>query len=677
MKNDTIHLEAARDKNRIKVGIYTPGDVIWHYEVLGAPLDRIEKISESAAEALNHASRRGSGGAQEVDRLKAVGRRLCDELLTPDIKEKLRTSHAQYLILKIDDHLVHIPWELLCVDDQFLCQRFSMGRLVKTRQKMPSGSERKLHAPLNMWIVANPEGDLEVAGSEGIDIFNTMLHMNQDGEIVRPHLDAEISPEDVRERIKSYDFVHFAGHAEYSSQSDREGPGQSGWKLDSGNFTVRDIDKMAGGAAMPAFVFSNACQSARTQAWEWKEKEQEGSFGLANAFLCAGVKHYLGTFWEIMDEPGSHFAHAFYELLRNGMPVGRAVREARRSLIDTFGSDTCWPSYILYGDPRTSYFALNETSAPNLNETSEVLETSEVFSGNTRTRGSFFNYSLNTARLREMRNWLGAALIIFITVLAFAAGNYVTDRISLYEASENRKILIARADEKQKRTDVLFDKLRENTEDRDLRGFRNLGGLSRGPMTMAMVFDSRISLADQKTENLVAFAIQSQLVTHSRFKMLERKSFDVILQELIWSRPKQSGLLMPKLLLFLEVYDDKDDQPLVLMRLVDKNTGAVVDNLFELLDRDKAVFSQKTELSAKLLEKLRRRYPLRGVITEITDRGGRLNIGDNAGVRMGQWFSVVGRQVFLKVTEVEADTCVLKITKGNTALETGWEVRQY
>lgn len=130
---------------------------------------------------------------------------------------------------------------------------------------------------------------------------------------------------------------------------------------------------------------------------------------------------------------------------------------------------------------------------------------------------------------------------------------------------------------------------------------------------------------------------------------------------------------MPKVLLFLEVYED-EEQSLVLMRLVDKKTGTVIDNLFEELDVNKPILAQKKELSENLLRKLAERYPLRGLISEITENKVTLNIGYEAGVRMGQWLRVVGKDTFLKVISVESGTSSARVTKGKNNLKKRWEV---
>ena len=114
---------------------------------------------------------------------------------------------------------------------------------------------------------------------------------------------------------------------------------------------------------MPALVFSNACQSARTNRWNHSvEHSGDASFGLANAFMLAGVRHCIGSSWEIKDEPSRNFACLFYEHLVSGKTVGEAVHQARLDLMkkDQSGSDISWASYVLYGDPTFSYFGQSE-----------------------------------------------------------------------------------------------------------------------------------------------------------------------------------------------------------------------------------------------------------------------------------------------------------------------------
>lgn len=204
--------------------------------------------------------------------------------------------------------------------------------------------------PLNMLILADPGGDLNGAYSEGIQLRDNMDKQN---DLIHSALRADaISADYIRENMRNFDILHYAGHSDY----DRENPAESGWRLSQGRFSAYEIMKMAGTGEMPSLIFSNACQSARTEEWKITSAFHDEIFGLANAFVLAGVRHYVGTFWEILDEPSRRFALEFYRELLSGISIGKAVRNARLVLIQEYGEETIvWASYLLYGDPTFNY----------------------------------------------------------------------------------------------------------------------------------------------------------------------------------------------------------------------------------------------------------------------------------------------------------------------------------
>ena len=105
---------------------------------------------------------------------------------------------------------------------------------------------------------------------------------------------------------------------------------------------------MGGLQPMPSLVFSNACQSGHSGEWRIGEEDEQRIFGLANAYLLSGVQHYIGTFWEILDEPSSQFAKLFTALSVEGESVGEAVRKREKSSLKptekrlSFGPATCF-----------------------------------------------------------------------------------------------------------------------------------------------------------------------------------------------------------------------------------------------------------------------------------------------------------------------------------------------
>jgi len=202
----------------------------------------------------------------------------------------------------------------------------------------------------------------------------------------------------VKKNIRDYDVVHYAGHADYHA----ENPSESGWLLSDGRLKASEISTMGGLQPMPALVFSNACQTGQTVEWQIQEGYEQQIFGLANAYLLAGVQHYIGTFWEILDEPGSCFSKSFYGFLADGYPIGEAIRRAREQLITTYGEETIvWASYMLYGDPT---FSLSSSQKQKRTETVPVPPR-QVESGNPRRiseNANVFDFAITDGDMRTL-----------------------------------------------------------------------------------------------------------------------------------------------------------------------------------------------------------------------------------------------------------------------------------
>ena len=201
----TIYLEAAWHQDHLKIGIRRSDDTMYSYSGTSVSTEMVRMRCREMAENLNRFSRKGGRGTEAFKSIRSVGRMLSDELLTPEIKAYLATTDAEYLMIKLDEHLVHIPWELLCTDEAFFCERFNMGRLVGTRQRIIRGNQRNPGGkPLEMLILANPSGDLVSADSEGETIFRHISRINQSQPVIYPFLDTDITHERIRLKFKDY-----------------------------------------------------------------------------------------------------------------------------------------------------------------------------------------------------------------------------------------------------------------------------------------------------------------------------------------------------------------------------------------------------------------------------------------------------------------------------------------
>jgi class 3 adenylate cyclase/CHAT domain-containing protein/tetratricopeptide (TPR) repeat protein len=428
---DVFQLELTREKNRLKISAYEQraGELstVRHYEEIPFSIEKVGTRCHEIVETLNNANRKGRLTRQVLIKLREIGQVFRDELFTAGVKEKVRETGADHLILNLDEKLVHIPWELLHDGQQFLCERFNMGRLVKTRQTFLAGRSRLLGRPLKMLVLADPKGDLKGAYDEGIQIRD---FMDRDMDFVNVSLRSDnVSPDFVREKIRYFDLVHFAGHADY----DPKNPGESSWQLSNGIIKADELIKMAGTATMPALIFSNACQSARTEEWSISENFQDEIFGLANAFILAGVKHYVGTFWEILDEPSSAFALEFYRHLLSDMTVGQAVREARRALINEYGEETIvWASYLLYGDPTFNYMDQIQEAKPE----KEVTKAPErETAAEVRAREEAVVFGEKEAQKTSKWWWGAVAAAIIVAFILWGYPGFLRTGTSEYEQS--------------------------------------------------------------------------------------------------------------------------------------------------------------------------------------------------------------------------------------------------
>jgi hypothetical protein len=65
-------------------------------------------------------------------------------------------------------------------------------------------------------------------------------------------------------------------------------------------------------------------------------------------------------------------------------------------------------------------------------------------------------------------------------------------------------------------------------------------------------------------------------------------------------------------------------------------------------------------LSEKLLDKLKKLYPLRGKISEVKGDEIRLNIGKNVGVKVGQQFKVKDTDCILEIVSLQSEVSTAK-----------------
>jgi CHAT domain-containing protein len=90
-------------------------------------------------------------------------------------------------------------------------------------------------------------------------------------------------------------------------------------------------------------IFLNACQIGRSGL------SLTDIGGWAEQFLAAGASAFIGAYWSVYDRQSCDFTREVYSRLLAGVPIGRAVQEARIA-IRTRENPT-WLAYTVFADP--------------------------------------------------------------------------------------------------------------------------------------------------------------------------------------------------------------------------------------------------------------------------------------------------------------------------------------
>jgi CHAT domain-containing protein len=126
----------------------------------------------------------------------------------------------------------------------------------------------------------------------------------------------------------SYEFVHFAGHAD----PDREFPLLSHLllaptdKSDTGFLYAHELYGLR--FRHTRLVVLAACGTAAGPA------NSEGAISLGRGFLAAGVPAVVATLWRIDDQPTRELVRAFYQALRRSGNIAASLRAAQRAMLN-------------------------------------------------------------------------------------------------------------------------------------------------------------------------------------------------------------------------------------------------------------------------------------------------------------------------------------------------------
>jgi len=688
MKNKTITLEASRAKDdTLRINVYQSiNDGVYKEKIIN--FDEIKAISRKLIDTINKVDILGYHPKKKKEDIIKAGTSLCDLLLFSPIhksKLSLNINDNYNLRLKIDDRLVHIPWELIYLGDLFLCERFNMGRIVDVSQNMGVITKREIKAPVNMWLIANPQDNLAGVEEEVQYLDEMIIAVNHKKETVKLSVDNSafqaLKANEIKSRFRSYDIVHFAGHADY----DKTDINKSGWKLSDDYFTPNDVKEMIGSASMPALIYANTCQSARTDEWSSDNYFVE----MAQAFRLAGVRHYIGTFWEVMDKPSNAFSVEFYKNLFLGCNIGESVKKARQQLIK-FGDDFTWASYVLYGDPEESY--IDHASFDF--ETDGLLNVVGKFLPGKRTSKWYHpsNIKKNIQKIKPFSNFNQIIVLFFFTIIAVFLINLYYIKMKNDHDLKEKEFLEKQDKSIDAQVKSLFNDIINLTGQSpyEKESYQNENDTwSSKPLKMAIIYDAQKYYTNRMIEDCISVHLEQLIIKKTRLILLCRMQRELlpVLKEYLRKNFRnnkdlnsKSKLYIPKLSsanLFLYVsllkFENspyllpifKQSSSFIAMRLID-SYGILIKSFLVSFDEHEFLYKNKDSFSNKLIKYLNDKYLLRGKINQVNNNNVELNIGYKSGVDLGQLFKTINHDLTLTVSEVSKYTSLCKIKKNNT-----------
>lgn len=277
-----------------------------------------------------------------LQELKNISETFYEQFFPESISNKLKNTNEKFLHFSIDNSLSDIPWELLYDGECFLSDRFYIGRTVKgTKSSISINSSNNL----KMLIIADPTEDLEWAQKEGELIFRTLKEKISPSKL---HIEfiagKQITKLKLLSLIRDKHIIHYAGHLFFSDD-----PLENGWLLSEEK--VLKAREIKNSAFSTNLIFSNSCNSSKSANLNMNNSDQIHDF--ASSFLLSGIKNFIGTKWEVVDNDKTiDFTIRFYLSLFSDKTIGESLNIAREFARKNYGIlDLTWANYSQYGNP--------------------------------------------------------------------------------------------------------------------------------------------------------------------------------------------------------------------------------------------------------------------------------------------------------------------------------------
>jgi tetratricopeptide (TPR) repeat protein len=238
--------------------------------------------------------------------------------------------------------------------------------------------------------------------------------------------------------------------------------------------------------------------------------------------------------------------------------------------------------------------------------------------------------------------------------------------------------------EKRERIDRLVSELLNNLEKSNKPELSDRW--TSVPLTVWLMELNSTGYSLYEGENrIVHSGISHALIERSRTQVVERALLDKLMEELKLGTSKladpQTALSLGKILAAKVIVSGQifhqGPQTQASLRVIETETGEVSAAVNQTFAGPVSSSRLAEDLSNALIARFNTLYPLRGIISQIEGKEVFINIGQRQGVKEAQRFKVMGTDVVIEISSVQADRSIAVIEPDEAVLSAGQRIELF
>lgn len=302
--------------------------------------------------AVNRKAKMRGATAPEVREMKKFGSLLFQEAVNGAVRDFYQKCRGQAdrescgirLRLSLDQSVDELPWEFLCVNDDFVALN-PRSPVVRYIEGAASSSLVKVEDHLRVLVViAKPSDEVPLdTDAEKESITAALKPLTDEGAVRLTFIEGNNTWEKLMNALlpNRTHILHFIGHGAFD---EKNGEGVLLMADADGNTMVVDSERLrvlVQGKSRLALVVLNSCLGA--------QGDDAQPFSSVGAGLVkSGIPAVIAMQFEISDDAARAIAETFYTSLALNMPVDAALTEARRRIFLSDRNSLEWATPILY-----------------------------------------------------------------------------------------------------------------------------------------------------------------------------------------------------------------------------------------------------------------------------------------------------------------------------------------